>query len=138
MKRADVLKFLPPALLIAVAVVQIGLARTAGLTPWKGGGFGMFATLDHGAYRGVDVVIDAPDRSESLEIPPSLDLAAARASAFPSDRLLRGLAEGVAARERRHQRVVSRVTVSVWRAEFDRVTLRGSERPLRTFVYVVP
>jgi len=31
----------------------------------EGGGFGMFATLDHGAYRGVDVVIDAPDRSES-------------------------------------------------------------------------
>jgi hypothetical protein len=138
MIRADVLKFLPPALLIVVAVIQIGLARTAGLTPWKGGGFGMFSTLDHGAYRGVDIVIDAPDRSESLEIPPSLQLAAARAAAFPGERLLRGLAEGVAARERRHQRAVSRVTVSVWRAEFDRVTLRGSERPLRTFVYVVP
>ena len=59
-------KILPPVLLVIVAVSQIVVARTADLTPWKGGGFGMFATLDHGAYRGVDIVVDAPDRSESL------------------------------------------------------------------------
>jgi hypothetical protein len=133
-----VLKILPPTLLVVVAVIQIGLARTAGLTPWKGGGFGMFSTLDHGAYRGVDIVIEAAERSESLEIPPSLQTAAARAAAFPGDGLLRGLAEGVVARERRYQRAVSRVTVTVWRADFDPVTLRGSQRVLRTFVYVVP
>ena len=40
----------PPVLLLVVAVCQIGLAKAAGLTAWKGGGFGMFSTLDHGAY----------------------------------------------------------------------------------------
>ena len=78
-------RLLPPLLLTVVALLQIVLARTADLTAWKGGGFGMFSTLDHGAYRGVDIVIDAPDRSESLEIPPSLEIAAARAAAFPVD-----------------------------------------------------
>jgi hypothetical protein len=121
-----------------VALLQIGLARTADLTAWKGGGFGMFSTLDHGAYRGVNVVVDAPERSEHLEIPPSLEIAAARAAAFPVDWLMRDLAEGVAARERRYERAVSRVTVTAWRAGFDRATLRASERPLRTFVYDVP
>ena len=70
----------PPVLLVVVAVCQIGLAKTSGLTPWKGGGFGMFSTLDHGAYRGVDVVIEAPDRSEAQNIPPSLEELAARAA----------------------------------------------------------
>jgi len=131
-------RLLPPVLLAVVALLQIALARTADLTAWKGGGFGMFSTLDHGAYRGVDIVVDAPDRSESLEIPPSLEVAAARAAAFPVDWLMRELAEGVVARERRYERAVSRVTVTAWRAEFDRASLRGSERPLRTFIYDVP
>jgi hypothetical protein len=131
-------RLLPPVLLAVVALLQIALAQTADLTAWKGGGFGMFSTLDHGAYRGVDIVVDAPDRSESLEIPPSLETAAARAAAFPVDWLMRDLAEGVVARERRYERAVSRVTVTAWRAEFDRASLRGSERPLRTFIYDVP
>jgi hypothetical protein len=133
-----VFRYLPPVLLTVVALGQIALARTADLTAWKGGGFGMFSTLDHGAYRGVHVVVDAPDRSEALEIPPSLATAAARAAAFPADPLLRSLAEGIVARERRYQRAVSRVTVTVWGADFDRATLRASERTLRTFVYAVP
>jgi hypothetical protein len=131
-------RLLPPLLLTVVALLQIVLARTADLTAWKGGGFGMFSTLDHGAYRGVDIVVDGPDRSESLEIPPSLEIAAARAAAFPVDWLMRDLAEGVVARERRYERAVSRVTLTAWRAEFDRAALRASERPLRTFVYDVP
>ena len=131
-------RLLPPLLLTVVALLQIVLARTADLTAWKGGGFGMFSTLDHGAYRGVDIVVDGPDRSESLEIPPSLEIAAARAAAFPVDWLMRDLAQGVAAREKRYERAVSRVTLTAWRAEFDRAALRASERPLRTFVYDVP
>jgi hypothetical protein len=131
-------KFVAPALLVVVGVIQVGLARTVDLTAWKGGGFGMFSTLDHGAYRGVDIVVDAPERSESLDIPGSLEVAAARAAAFPTDQMLRALAEGVAAREQRYQRPVSRVTVTAWRTDFDRRTLQATERPLRTFVYTVP
>ncbi|HZM93507.1 MAG TPA: hypothetical protein VFB92_08805 [Vicinamibacterales bacterium] len=131
-------KWLPPVLLVVVAALQVGLAQTVDLTAWKGGGFGMFSTLDHGAYRGVDIVVDAPDRSESLEIPLSLETAAARAAACPTGGLLRALAEGIAAREQRYQRVVTRVTVTAWRTDFDRGTLQASERPLRTFTFVVP
>lgn len=132
------MKILAPALLVAVASSQIALSRTVDLTPWKGGGFGMFATLDHAGYRGVDIVVDAPDRSEALQVPASIELAVARAAACPADRMLRAVAEAVVARERRYQRPVSRVTLTFWRADFDRATLRPSERPVRTFVYDVP
>src|SRR5262249_6050428 len=93
--------------------------------------------LDHSGFRRVDVVVDAPDRSEALELPPSLEVDAARATAFPGDALLRRFAAGVAARERRNQRPVSRVTVVVWRTTVD-PGLRSIERPIRTFVYVAP
>ena len=131
-------RLVPPLLLFVVAVMQIALTRTADLTPWKGGGFGMFATLDHAGYRGVDIVVDAPDRSEALQVPASIELAVARAAACPADGMLRAVAEAVVARERRYQRPVSRVTLTFWRADFDRATLRPSERPVRTFVYDVP
>ena len=128
----------PALLLAAVAICQIGLAKAADLTPWKGGGFGMFSTLDHNAYRRVEVVVEGTERSETLEIPPSLQVDAARAAAFPAEWTLRSLAEGVAARERRYQRSVSQVTIRVWRTDFDRTTLRASESPLRVFTYTVP
>jgi len=130
-------RFIPPILLCAVAIVQIALAHTVALTPWKGGGFGMFSTLDHSGYRGVDVIVEGPDRSEQLTIPESLEVAAARAAACPTNGLLRRLAEGVVARERRYDRAVTRVRLTMWRAEFDPVTLHVSERTLRTFVYDV-
>ena len=43
--------WLPCLILIVVAVVQLYLAHTANLTPWKGGGFGMFAAIDSPTMR---------------------------------------------------------------------------------------
>jgi hypothetical protein len=125
-------------LLAVVAVCQVTLAKAVELTAWKGGGFGMFSTLDHGAYRGVDIVIEAPDRSEAQNVPPSLEELAARSANCPTDWLLRQLAAGIVARERRYERPVTKVTLTVWRTEFQRDTLAATERTLRTFVYQVP
>jgi hypothetical protein len=129
------LRLLPPALLVTVGVTQMVMSAHVQLTPWKGGGFGMFSTLDHAPFRGVDVVVEAPDRSEALSIPPSLEEAAARAVNCPADWLLRQLAEGIAARERRHQRPVSRVRLTVWGTHFDTTTLAAHERTIRTYVH---
>jgi hypothetical protein len=129
---------LPSLILIIVAVSQVALARTVALTPWKGGGFGMFSTLDHGAFRGVDVVVEAPDRSEAQEVPPSLEEMAARAATCPAEWLLVRLAEGVVARERRYERPVTRVTLTVWRTDFNPATLHATEKASRVFVYDVP
>jgi len=125
--------WLPTALLIAVAVSQIALARLADLSPWKGGGFGMFATTDGTAYRFIRLVVDGPGRSEELSVPASLDEAAMRAQLFPADHFLRTLAQAIADREQRHGRPVSSVRVEAWRIVFDGVPLRGTEQRLRAF-----
>ncbi|MBR8827921.1 MAG: hypothetical protein DSM107014_08465 [Gomphosphaeria aponina SAG 52.96 = DSM 107014] len=43
--------WLPSLILIMVALGQIYLAQTANLSPWKGGGFGMFAAIDAPSMR---------------------------------------------------------------------------------------
>jgi hypothetical protein len=126
---------LPALLLVIVASTQIIWSRTLGLTPWKGGGFGMFSSLDDAAFRFVRVVVEAPDRSEEIEMAPSLEDAAARAVTLPSAYRLERLAVAVAARERRNRRPVTVVRVEVWRQDFDRVTLRATERRMRTLTY---
>ena len=129
---AEVRVWLPVALLVGVASVQIALARTADLSPWKGGGFGMFASTDGSAFRRARIFVEAADRSEELELPPSLEEAGTRAALFPSTRLLTALARGVAARERRYGRPVTSVRVEVWRVDFDAGADIATERPLRT------
>lgn len=130
------MRVVPPALLVLVSVAQLCSVSIFHLTPWKGGGFGMFSTLDQAAFRGVDIVIDAPGRSETLDIPASLDLAAARATSCPADWLLRRLAQDVVAREQRYGRAVSHVELTVWTTQFDRVTLAAHKRTIRSFRYV--
>jgi hypothetical protein len=130
--------WLPAMTLITVALTQVLLARTDALSPWKGGGFGMFATTDGTAFRHVRLFVEGPDRSEELKISPSLEDAASRASLHPSERLLTELAEAVVRRERRHGRSVHTVRIEVWRVDFDGEPLKATERRLRSFVLVVP
>jgi hypothetical protein len=122
---------LPALLLMGVALVQALLVRKAGLSPWKGGGFGMFSTLDEGPRRRVRIVVEAPGRSEELEAPPSLRDLAARAATLPTTARLDRLARAVAARERRDHRPVANVRLQVLGVEFDGSTLRASERLIR-------
>jgi hypothetical protein len=96
---------LPAFVLVLVAGTQIVLVKAAGLTAWKGGGFGMFSTIDDAPHRTIRIVVEAPSRSEEAELAPSLDDDVARALTLPSQYRLGRLAEAVAARERHHPRL---------------------------------
>lgn len=128
---------LPVWLLLAVAGGQMTLARTAGLSPWKGGGFGMFSTTDDAGRRHVRVFVSAPERSEELGIPPSLEDLARRAAVLPTDSALSRLARGVVERERRYHRPVQAVRVETWRIEYAAGTLQATPRRIREFAYRV-
>ncbi len=61
-----VLSHLPALLLILVALVQIGLAWGGGrLNPDKGGGFGMFSTVDRLNHRHLRAYRIGPEGEES-------------------------------------------------------------------------
>jgi hypothetical protein len=124
-------------LLAGVAAAQVTLVKTAGLSPWKGGGFGMFSTTDDGGRRYVRVFVTAVDRSEEIAIAPSLEDAARRAAVLPRDAELTRLARRVVERERRYQRQVDTVRIETWRIEYARDTLAATTRLTREFVYRV-
>jgi hypothetical protein len=83
---------LAPGLLAALGVFQIVLAFGVGLSPWKGGGFGMFATTDHGGLRHV-VVTDAA--GQRVRVPSELDRLRGRVREYPYMAGLARLAEAL-------------------------------------------
>jgi hypothetical protein len=67
--------FAVPFVLVAVALVQIVRAHVVGQSAWKGGGFGMFSTVDSSGARffraylikdGLQLAVPIPDRLEDL------------------------------------------------------------------------
>lgn len=126
----------PVALLLAVASAQMLLARTSDLSPWKGGGFGMFASVDGLPFRWVRIYVFATERSEEIAIPPSLADQAHRVVTWPHPRALEDLARSVIARERRRERPVDSVRVEIWRADVS-PDLDVSERLIRQETFAV-
>jgi hypothetical protein len=127
----------PAALLVLVATGQMALSGVAALTPWKGGGFGMFSTNDHAAHRTIRIIVTARDRSEEIAISPSLEDAASRAAMLPGRRELERLARLVVERERRHGRPAEAVRIECWRTEYDPTTLVATRRALCHFLFRV-
>ena len=83
-----------PLLLVVVATAQLGLAHAYDLTPWKGGGFGMFSTIDD---RVLVVEVEVEQQRHSVDAEA---LAAVvdghlieRAVSMPNEAALAGVAE---------------------------------------------
>ncbi len=127
----------PLVVLLSMATLQIVLVATRGLTPWKGGGFGMFSTLDDAPHRSMRIVVEAPGRSEEVAIPLSIEDEAVKALTLPTDHRLRRLAQAVADRERRYGREATTVRITVWKHDVDPVSLGFTPVVLREFSHDV-
>jgi hypothetical protein len=88
---------LAPALLVAVAATQLLLAHTRGLSAWKGGGFGMFSTVDSplGRFYRVSLLTDSGE--VRVAVPAELEPLAAAARTLPTPERLRRLGAVMAA-----------------------------------------
>ena len=126
---------IPAVLLAVVATAQIVLTQVTMLSPWKGGGFGMFATLDGRPFRYVRMFVRAPERSEELTVSPSLEELAASAEILPGDSQLERLARAVVAREHRRGRPADEVRLEVWRVEFAAGSLAPRDQLLRRYEF---
>src|SRR5262245_14001946 len=122
--RAKYLAIIPISLLILVACLQIYLARTADLTPWKGGGFGMFSTTDGNANRYLRIYVSGPQRSEELQMKASWDDLATRAEMYPQNSQLEKLAKAILKDQQKKKLPVDLVRIEVWRIEYDQQQLK--------------
>jgi hypothetical protein len=132
-----VLRYLPPALLVVVAIHQAVLVETRDLTPWLGGGFGMFSTTEGPGDRIVRAIAILPAGEREVRIPSALEDRAYRARALPEDRRLRGLASDIARLEPVARLSPRAIRVEVWNIAFDRETLAPRVERLRTYVHRV-
>jgi len=122
---------LPALLLCVVALHQIWLAHHAHLSPWNGGGFGMFSSTDVFARRHLHAWLVAPGYRQELEVPRGLDEDMRRVLALPTDARLHELGKRLLAvyPDASH---ADALTLTVYATRFDPRTLVPSGVPLRS------
>src|SRR5438552_13657048 len=96
MPKTWILRVAAPSLLVIVAAGQAYLARTAGLSPWKGGGFGMFSTVDTPSARFLRAYLLRGSEAIPVLIPRVLQPLAAEVRTLPRPRALTSLADKLA------------------------------------------
>jgi hypothetical protein len=132
---AVVLRYLPSALLVATALCQVILASTVDLSPWLGGGFGMFSTTDDGVNRHLRVFTTRAEKEEEeWEIPQTLTDLAQRTLVLPSPARLRAFVQALARGYSHEGQWFSTLRVEVWRTTFDAERLTPRTRQLRAVV----
>ncbi len=103
-----------PLLLVALALAQIAGFYGYGLSPWKGGGFGMFSTNDHGGFRSVRVIELAPTGERRVELPQAHERLVRHTREAPHAGNLLQLAEAI----RAGAPGLGALRIEVWRTEF--------------------
>lgn len=87
---------LAPAVLLAIAVVHTVAVETTHLTPWEGGGFGMFSTVDRGQARFLRSYLITPNREIRVELPTSVREYVWRIRVLPDSQRVQRLARVLA------------------------------------------
>ena len=128
MSLASRLRVVAPVLaLVLVAANQIRLARATPLSPWKGGGFGMFSTTDSPGARRLRVVVHAADGTREVEIPERLVKLAAKAVVLPDRSRLERLARALVRLEQRTGAEIDRIEIEVHGRRYAPATLLATE-----------
>jgi hypothetical protein len=85
-----------PILLCAIACLQIFLALTKSLSPWKGGGFGMFSTVDSPDARFLRIYLINGNEETAVLLPDHLKTLGRELQTIPSAALASDLAQRLA------------------------------------------
>ena len=122
---------LPSALLIAVGLQQLFLFETDALSPWSGGGFGMFSSIDAGAARHLHAYQIRPGLHREIQLPVSLHDEARRMLTLPSRPRMRAIAQAIAKVSTPDDGAPDSVLLQVWHTTYDRETLIPTGQILR-------
>lgn len=94
--RHPVFTYAAPGLLVLIACLQLWRAHTQNLTPWKGGGFGMFSTVDDPGKRILRTYLITPE-GEALALYGTLSVQTLRVKSMPDTETLEQVARDAAA-----------------------------------------
>ncbi len=128
MKKA--ILYLPTLLLVAIAVNQLILANFFSLSPWLGGGYGMFSTTDVGSNRHIHIYAKSEGIIKELIYPKELSDLALRTKSFPTDRNLDKFTRTIAQIE--DDSALKSIEIQVWKSHFKTYSLDPSSKILRS------
>lgn len=128
MKKA--ILYLPTLLLIAIAINQLILANFFNLSPWLGGGYGMFSTTDVGSNRHIHIYAKSEGIIKELIYPKALKDQVIRTKSFPTDKNLIALARRIS--EIEDDSALKSIEVLVWKSQYKSKTLHPSGKMLKS------
>ena len=112
----------PAALLVVIAMIQLPSALGGLLSPWKGGGFGMFASLDSISNRPLRVFAEVDGQRRPVRLPAPVLRQWQTVRGFPSDQGLRRVARDLEDFVLENEPAATSLFVEVWRTEFEAQT----------------
>lgn len=101
------------------------------LSPWLGGGFGMFATIESRGEHHVVALLETPGLTRPLAHPEELEELERHVRAFPTVARLQTLAERWMDHENARYEMGGKLRLELWQIRRDPVTLRPREVLLR-------
>jgi hypothetical protein len=124
------ISYLPAILLLAIAINQLMLANFFNLSPWLGGGYGMFSTTDVGSNRHLHVYARSEGILKELIYPQNLEDLALRTKSFPTTNNLNYFAHRIA--ELEDDISISSIEIQVWKSDFKQYYLQPSSKILKS------
>jgi hypothetical protein len=118
--------YLPIFILIIIALNQIRLSKTSSLSPWWGGGFGMFSSTEARGSRHIHAYAIRPGIRRELEIPSYLAKLERKVLTFPSQSNLEKLAFELADVPTPDEGPLEAIQIQIWATYFDSGTLEPS------------
>jgi hypothetical protein len=115
--------WLPALLLVAVGANQLRLTRVENLSPWSGGGFGMFSTTDAPGNRHLHAFVQNEGIRREIAVTTDLQRQVRRATTLPTRTRLRALADELMLREYGSRVAWDEIEIQVWAVEYDLATL---------------
>lgn len=116
-----------------MGLLQLWLAARHELSPWCGGGFGMFSTTDGWGARHLHATALSPAFRAPLEIPKAQQADLERALALPTDTNLRVLAEALVESAPSDLEPPHSIQIDVFARRHDPQTLAPEGKLIRSF-----
>ena len=129
--------WLPSVLLIMVATNQLRLSRFESLSPWSGGGFGMFCCTDSPSNRHLHAFVQNEGIRREVAIPRDMRETVRRATTLPTRRRLEMLAMELADIESRGSIRWSEIDLQVWTVVYDTDSLASGGKLLKNERFLI-
>ena len=135
-KQNWLLNYLPVVIFLLIAAHHFYLVHHAHLSPWLGGGYGMFSTTDYGPSRFVRVYgLQDNIIQEEIEIPSRYSKLARKVKGLPGNELVLEMASAIEDYLDSNQHGFPVIRVEVWATKYDTETLEPAYQKLNSIDY---